>query len=194
MSGVGLRLHARWRGLPVATCLVLAVAAAARALLQPALTSGSLDPASLLLLAVTLSAAAVGTTLAGPCPEVERSVPRLGARERTLHLLVLTVGIAVPLLVVARTGGAGDSFVVLRAALGAVGLLALGAVLFAERAAWVVPTLCLTPLVLTGAADRGPAQYASWPLQDSSWLPAAAVAVVLALVPATAYAWRGARR
>ncbi|NHC15037.1 hypothetical protein [Motilibacter deserti] len=197
MSAAGLRLHARWRGLPVAACLILAVAAGAGALLHLTRYSGSVHPVSLLLLAVTLAAAAAGTTLAGPCAEVERSMPRLGAGERALHVVLVTAGVAVPLLLAAQTYGAsvdGLSVVVLRAALAATGLLALGAVLFGERAAWVMPTLCLVPPVFTGAADRGWARYASWPLQDTTWLPAAAVALVLALVPGAVYAWRGARR
>lgn len=156
--------------------------------------ASSSDPVSVLLLTAVLVVCAVGPTLAGASAEVERSTPRLGIRERSLHLLLLTGAVAAPLLLVAGTTTAqGLPGIVLRAVPSAVGLLALGAVLFG-RASWVLPTLVFIPVVLTGAAHSGWQRLATWPLQDPAWLPASEVAAAAAVVGAAAYAYRGANR
>ncbi|MGW3631276.1 hypothetical protein ACWD7F_14090 [Streptomyces sp. NPDC005122] len=191
-----LALYSRSRGIP-ATLAVL-VGTALLTLWVASLPGTFLAPfrgAPLLAFAPLPASAAIGASLHPHAPELDRTAVRPWWPRRLAHLLVLTA-LAATALALAAPGDVhafGPVGTVLNT-LGAVGVAALGAVLFDARAAWMPTMLYFSAMYLSAASPRmREATVLAWPLRTGPQLGAWAAALALFVLGAGLYAVRGAR-
>ncbi len=148
----------------------------------------------LALVAVMMVAAACGLTLGTVDEQLERTASLNWPARRALHLL-LVLGVLV--LVVLGThlvpAHFGPVAIVLRDALGLLGLTALGATLIGSELSWlgsVVWTLaCILPFAQP--SSKMLAQIAMWPVQPADATAALLSAAALALAGGLAYTFHG---
>ncbi|MFE5138272.1 hypothetical protein ACFRDV_11400 [Streptomyces fagopyri] len=191
-----LALYARSRA--VLTVLAALACAALLTVWAASRTDAFLDPyhrVPLLSLAPLLASAAIGTSLHTYTRDLDDTAVRPWWPRRLTHLLVLTA-LAATALALAVPGDAQvfGAVGMVRNTLGAVGVTALGAVLFGARAAWMPTTLYFSAVYLSAASPRmRAATVLAWPVQTGPQRGAWAAALALFVLGAGLYAVRGAR-
>ncbi|MEU1531163.1 hypothetical protein [Streptomyces fagopyri] len=191
-----LALYARSRAVPVT--LAALVCAALLTLWAASVPDLFLDPyrrVPLLSLAPVAGSAAIGTSLHVYGRDLEDTAVRPWWPRRLAHLLALTA-LAATALALAVPGNAQlfGSVGMVRNTLGAVGVTALGAVLFGARASWMPTTLYFSAVYLSAASPHlRDATVLAWPVQTGPQHGAWAAALALFVPGAVLYAVRGAR-
>ena len=145
----------------------------------------------MILLTVLLMVAAVSATLAGPDDALDRTAALPWARRRALHLLAALAVIVALLLLTLVTGAQFTPFtIVLRDAVGLLGLLALGAATVGAAKSWFLPLVWTMFAAVYPLAGRW-GELATWQAQVPDHRPAAILAAVLGLSGLIAYAVAG---
>ncbi len=187
-------LYLRSRRVPAALAAAGGCVAAIWALW--AVTSAERDAdVSVVLLTVLLAVAALTATLAGPDDELEHSGALPRPPRRAVHLLAAAGFVVLLLLATLPTGARfGPAGLVVRDALGLLGLTALGAVTVGAGRAWIAPLAWTLTALTTTLPDAAWAHVLAWPVQPPDNTPAAGAAGVLAVAGLGAYAIAGPRR
>lgn len=145
----------------------------------------------LLVLTVLLMVATGTATLAGPDDALERTAALRWPRRRAAHVLAALVVVVGLLLVTLVTGARfAPAGVVVRDAVGLLGLTALGAASVGVSRAWFLP-LGWTMVTVIYPQQGTWGQAATWQAQPPDSRPAAVAAVLFGLAGLIAYAVAG---
>ncbi|BCY08899.1 hypothetical protein [Actinoplanes sp. L3-i22] len=193
----GLAHHLRARRVPAAMIGAAGLVWGLWAIWTAISPSGFL-PAPLSMAAIGFAAIAVGTTLTGPDPDLDRTAALPWPTRRALHLTLAALAILALLLSVAGTAhGYGEPVVLARNCAGALGLISLGAATLGSARTWffLVPFLTIPPFlpVTRTAGDSVLGQILSWPLQPAESGAAGTTAAVLLVLGTADYILRGSR-
>jgi hypothetical protein len=205
MTGPGLLLHARSRGLYLSLSVVVTIAVLVPLLIRfwwqvsPDTVGGML--LNLVVMSVAAAVAAAGQSLAGADPELEGSVPRIVARFRLAHLtiallavgglLVLGFAVLMPSLDLSQSDQAR---IILRDSAGLFGLAALTSALVGARFSWAPPTLWVLALSFTWLPRQGWRAAAAMPKAPADYGISALTAIVLLVLGLAAYTARRVSR
>jgi hypothetical protein len=152
----------------------------------------------LVVLAVLLVASPLAATLATPDDALDRTAALRWAFRRAPHVVVATALVIALFLVTQPTAARfGPTALVLRDAVGLIGLTLLGAAVRGARRSWIAPTVWTLVAFVVPVAQAGSprhVQVLTWMVQDPSSRPASVTAVAMAIVGATAYTARGCPR
>jgi hypothetical protein len=191
-----LTLYARSRAVP--TTLAALACAALLTFWVAGRPDAFLDPyrrVPMLSLAPLLASAAIGLSLHSYARDLDDTAVRPWWPRRLAHLLVLTA-LAATVLALAIPGDAQTfgSAGMVRNTLGAVGITAVGAVLFGARASWMPTMLYFSAVYLSAASPRMSTETVlTWPTQSGPQPGAWAAALALFVLGSALYALRGAR-
>jgi hypothetical protein len=188
-----LVLYLRSRRVPAALAVAVGGVAVLWSLSQAADNPAAVATAG--LLAAVTGAAAAGPGLAGADIGLDRTAAIAWPPRRAAHVIVAAAAVVG---IVAATALTGDQLApagrAVRDAVGMSGLVALGAAALGADRAWV-PPLAWTMLALLAPPATAPYQQAlTWMIQPAGTTSAAAVAVLLGVAGALAYAVFGPRR
>jgi hypothetical protein len=191
-----LALYARSRAIP--TTLAAFACAALLTFWAAGRPDAFLDPyrrVPLLSLAPLLASAAIGLSLHSYARDLDDTAVRPWWPRRLAHLLVLSA-VAATVLALAVPGQAQvfGSAGMVRNTLGAVGITAVGAVLFGARASWMPTMLYFSAVYLSAASPRMSGEtILTWPMQPGPQHGAWAAALALHVLGSALYVARGAR-
>ncbi|WP_156757045.1 hypothetical protein [Actinokineospora pegani] len=154
-------------------------------------SAGALNPQRQVItacLAVAAGLAVLGQGFGGVDPELDRTAAVRWPPLRMVHAGVAAVLVG-GVTVMVSTAPAG---VVLRAALGFVGLAALAAALFGRQLAWTLPVAWALPgVVMPPMSEPLVVAVLTWPVQPQDSTPALLAAVVLGVGGLAVHAVRG---
>ncbi|WP_250006359.1 hypothetical protein [Actinoplanes sp. M2I2] len=184
------RLYLRSRRLPLA----VAVSFGAAALIWAGWSMFSDAPeinAGLATFTTLLALAPLIPTLAGDDDSLESTAALRWPPRRVLHLLLVGVVAAVPLLASRASGASfGPAGATLRDVAGLTGLIGLGVALLGTRMAWQLPICWAVAQLIFGESSTGWREAVFWLVQPAGSEIAAATAGVLLAAGLVAYAGR----
>jgi hypothetical protein len=181
-------LYTRSRGVPFGLLMVVLCTAAVAAV-SHVLDGGSVGwGVFLLMLAVDV----LGVGLAGQDPQLDGTAAIRWRPRRLIHLLL--IGVLGAAAVLALGDAYGTPVLVLRNALGMLGLLGVATLLFGAQFGWLLPmTWCLFAVVMPGGRST-PYEIGAWMMQPLDATVGNWTAGVLGTVGAMTYAVVGPRR
>jgi hypothetical protein len=190
-------LYLRSRNVPAAVALAVGMLATIWGLFHAVSDARDAD-LRVVVLTVLLVASPLAATLAAPDDALDRTAAQPWPVRRAAHAVVATA-LVIALLLATQTTAArfGPTGLVVRDAVGLIGLTLLAAALWGARRSWIAPTVWTVVAFAFSAADAGSprhVQVLAWMVQDPSSRPASATAVVVAIVGAAAYTARGCPR
>lgn len=149
----------------------------------------------MVVLTVLLTVATLTATLAGPDDELERTGALPWPPRRAAHLLAAATLVLLPLLATLLTGARfGPAWLVVRDAVGLLGLTALGAVTVGAARSWFAPLVWTLAAMILALPNQAWGQALSWQAQPPDNLPAALTAGLLAVAGLVTYSAMGPAR
>jgi len=189
-----LTLYLRSRRVPIALAAAAGCTAAMWSLWSVSSNAREVG-VPMVILTVLLLVASVTATLAGPDEALDRTAALPWPPLRAAHLLAALAVVVVLLLATLITGARfGPAWLVIRDAVGLLGLTALGAVTIGASRSWFLPlgwTLASVVFTLSGTTTSA---IITWQVQDPGNKPAAVTAALLGVGGLIAYAAAGPAR
>ncbi len=187
----GLALYLRSRRAPGALAGAAAGTAAMWTLAR-ATSQGSPPGVTFAVITVLLAVLVLAATLGGPDDALDRTAARPWAALRAAHLLVVAAVAAAMLLATQLADtGFGPAGLVVRDAVGLVGLTAMCAPVLGAARAWFLPLGWTIAAGIQPVSSSVLTEVLTWQSQSPGSAPAALAAAVLAVGGLTAYALLG---